>query len=416
VRKRTRSLRARHGEVIDHPAAGAPLTKSSYNRQLVRAVLYRHGPASRVELGELTGLKLPVLTHVCADLLEQGIVRETAAVPAGGGIGRRRTLLEVACAGLGAIAVRYDSQKVDVALLDLVGTVRWRRRFEGPFATADAVLRSLRAAIKAALAASPFAPGRLLALGACDPGIIAEGRSLGAASIPGWRDQPIRELLGSAAKLPVFLDRDAAFEALGEAVFGAARESRCTLFVTSSHGGIGGAMVDGRRLIAGRDGRGGEIGHVFAGGDLACACGLRGCLEAWIKPARLAELVRSRLGGAASARLDPLKLVELVEAGDRTAIDVVAEAAVPLARVLGSAIHLLSPDMIVFGGVLARLGPTLIEEVRAALPRFTIPVLQKDVRLERAQLDADASFLGVVARIREDLFALPAAGGRAPHG
>ncbi|MBA3707976.1 MAG: ROK family protein, partial [Planctomycetes bacterium] len=272
--KRPLQLRARHGEVIDHPAAGAPMTKSSYNRQLVRAILYRDGPASRVELGARTGLKLPVLTHVCSDLIDQGIIRETVAVPAGGGIGRRRVLLEVECSGLGAIALAYDAAKVDVVLIDLLGVVRWRRRFSGPFPTVASLARKLTQAVEAARAASTFASGRLLALGVGDPGIVdRSGRSLRSVNLPGWRDQPIREMLGTAAMLPVFFDRDAGFEALGEAVFGAARDSRCTLFVTSSHGGIGGALLEGRRLIAGRSGSAGEIGHVHAGGDLACPCG-----------------------------------------------------------------------------------------------------------------------------------------------
>nr|MBA3709921.1 ROK family protein [Planctomycetota bacterium] len=101
-------------------------------------------------------------------------------------------------------------------------------------------------------------------------------------------------------------------------------------------------------------------------------------------------------------------LVDLVRAGNAVALRVLTEAALPLARVLGSTIQLMSPDTVVFGGLLARFGAALIDPVRAALPRFAMPELLRGVRLEAAQLSDDASFLGMVARIREDLFALPA--------
>jgi glucokinase len=99
-------------------------------------------------------------------------------------------------------------------------------------------------------------------------------------NIPAWRSFPLAALLEEALGLPVAVDNDAKALALGEWRFGAARGEAAFLAMVVSTGVGGGIVLDGR-LLDGRLGNAGHIGHVNVEPEgRVCPCGARGCLEA----------------------------------------------------------------------------------------------------------------------------------------
>ncbi len=106
------------------------------------------------------------------------------------------------------------------------------------------------------------------------------GRTVSPLNIPAWRGFPLRRRLADHLGLPVAVDNDAKALALGEGWLGAARGCDNYLAMVVSTGVGGGIVLDGR-LLDGRDGNAGHIGHVVVEPDgRRCACGGRGCLEA----------------------------------------------------------------------------------------------------------------------------------------
>ncbi|MCB1171056.1 MAG: ROK family protein, partial [Leptospiraceae bacterium] len=68
--------------------------------------------------------------------------------------------------------------------------------------------------------------------------------------------------------------------------------------------GIGGALAMNGRLIEGRDGAAGEVGHmVVRSGGRKCGCGRSGCLEAYIGKWALNALIQKELDGKKKTRL-----------------------------------------------------------------------------------------------------------------
>ncbi|MDQ1373895.1 MAG: glucokinase, partial [Actinomycetota bacterium] len=99
-------------------------------------------------------------------------------------------------------------------------------------------------------------------------------------NIPGWRRFPLRRRLAEVTGLPTFVDNDAKALALGEGWKGAAAGSDNFIAMVVSTGVGGGIVLDGR-LLDGRLGNAGHIGHVVVEPrGRRCACGGRGCLEA----------------------------------------------------------------------------------------------------------------------------------------
>ena len=87
------------------------------------------------------------------------------------------------------------------------------------------------------------------------------------------------EALPTLAATPVFIDNDAKALALGEAWAGAAQGVENFLAMVVSTGIGGGIVLDGR-LLDGRSGNAGHIGHIVVEpAGRTCACGSWGCLE-----------------------------------------------------------------------------------------------------------------------------------------
>jgi len=116
------------------------------------------------------------------------------------------------------------------------------------------------------------------------------GEEVSPLNIAGWRSFPLRARLAALTGLPTFVDNDAKALALGEGWVGAAAGCDDYIAMVVSTGVGGGIVLDGR-LLNGRLGNAGHIGHVVVVPDgRACQCGSRGCLEAEASGTALAAL------------------------------------------------------------------------------------------------------------------------------
>ena len=114
----------------------------------------------------------------------------------------------------------------------------------------------------------------------CGGPMTAGGEEVSPLNIPAWRGFPLRARLAERFALPTFVDNDAKALALGEGWVGAAAGKRDFLAMVVSTGVGGGIVLDGR-LLDGRAGNAGHIGHIVVEPDgRRCACGGVGCLEA----------------------------------------------------------------------------------------------------------------------------------------
>ena len=121
--------------------------------------------------------------------------------------------------------------------------------------------------------------GKPLALGVGSAGPMSNGSLVSPLNIPAWRDFPLRRRLEDRFGLATFLELDTKALALARA--GEAPPKGPQL---PCHGGfVGnrrGLVLDGR-LVEGRTGNAGHVGHVIIEpGGRPCSCGGRGCLEA----------------------------------------------------------------------------------------------------------------------------------------
>lgn len=194
--------------------------------------------------------------------------------------------------------------------------------------------------------------------------------------------------------------------------------------------GIGGGVVSGGHLLAGRDGYAAEFGHVLVNSTGArCQCGSIGCLETEVNFQRLA---RSLGLGSSSYDLDRVdRSLAEVTAAENPAAREFLSASAEVERQLGfldialsSTINVFNPSMIVLGGFLGSLHAAG-KELGWHRGPTALPGARDNVTITGAALGSDLLLVGAAepalapALDRPDLWAaesatsgMPAAEGR----
>lgn len=221
----------------------------------------------------------------------------------------------------------------------------------------------------------------------------------------GWVNVPLMQRLREALGLGVYVDNDANVAALAESAFGASRDVKSSILVTLGTG-VGGGIVENRRVRTGAHGVGGEIGHmvVVVDGE-KCNCGHRGCWEKYASATAIIRMGRAlmeekpdcalarQLGGDA-AQLNAKAVLDLAKAGDADCMGIFETYVKYLCVGLANLINIYDPDMIVLGGGVAYAGDFLLDAVRAALGDYVYCPALSWARVELARMGNDAGIIG----------------------
>ncbi|WUQ40333.1 ROK family protein [Streptomyces sp. NBC_00234] len=229
-----------------------------------------------------------------------------------------------------------------------------------------------------------------VAAGVAVPGIVdAENGIAVYATNLGWRDVPMRALLGERLGVPVALGHDVRTGGLAEGRIGAGRGADRFLFVPLGTG-IAGAIGIAGSIEEGAHGCAGEIGHIVVRPDGPdCGCGQRGCLETL---ASASAVTRAWALASGDPEADAADCAKAVESGDPAAVQVWQNAVDALAAGLVTALTLLDPRMLIIGGGLAEAGETLFTPLRAAVEERV--TFQKLPHIVPAALGDTAGCLG----------------------
>jgi fructokinase len=246
------------------------------------------------------------------------------------------------------IGIDLGGTKIEAAVLDLDGTIAWRRRVDTPRAYA-AIIATMGALVQAAEADM----GVVATVGVGIPGTISPATGLVKnANTQVLIGHALDRDLAALLDRPIRVENDANCFALSEAADGAGAGQRTVFGVIIGTGCGGGIVVDGR-VLDGRNRIAGEWGHTPLPWPQPdeypqprCWCGQVGCLELYLAGPGLA-----RSGGAPTAAELPARAA----AGDRTAQQALDRHADRLARGLAVIMNILDPDVIVLGGGLSNM-------------------------------------------------------------
>ena len=248
-------------------------------------------------------------------------------------------------------------------------------------------------------------------------------------NLPGWQETNLAaDVRAAFGEVAVSLANDVNAALYGEFRSGAGRGCRDLVMMALGTGVGGGVIVDGE-LVIGKHFGAGEIGHmVLDAQGPRCACGSRGCLEAWAGSNALVnrarELVTGRgvfsADGLTSAvppqpDLEPLAallaekgdavrthdLAVLAEAGDALCREIFAEAGRRLGQATANLINVLDPDRVIIGGGVAQAGDLILEPCRQVIPKLVLGAEAAQVPVVTAELGPWAASVGAAWLARE---------------
>ncbi|MBS1892166.1 MAG: ROK family protein [Actinobacteria bacterium] len=318
----------------------------------------------------------------------------------------------------GVLAVDLGATRLRAAAVSAAGAVLVRHQMSTPHDGSPQALSGaivdLISAVAADLPADTRAKLGGIGVSAVGPLDAARGILLGPPNLgPGYRDLELATPLRRHFGVPVAVERDTNVAALGERAFGAARGRRDFIYLTVSSG-IGGGVVTEGRLLGGRGGFAGELGHVPVAIDgAACGCGQPGHLEAYSSGIGIARRAQEAVAGghskmlAARARkrgghLDAVDVVTAEADGDPVAEKIVAEAIGAFAVAVVGFVNTFAPELIVVGGgVMAGLGDRLLGAAQERIASLALAPPTRSTNVVAAQLGEDVGLIGCLPLVAE---------------
>ncbi|WP_124067887.1 ROK family glucokinase [Clostridium sp. E02] len=224
----------------------------------------------------------------------------------------------------------------------------------------------------------------------------------------GWKDQyPGRDLSAMLQGIPVICENDANVAALGEMWQGGGKGFDDLVMVTLGTG-VGGGVIRDQKIVSGKHGLAGEIGHMHVREDETerCNCGGVGCLEQIASATGIAREARRQMSmvetpsslRAFGDQITAKEVFDAAKAGDELARKVVERFGHYMGIALAQTSMIMDPEVFVIGGGVSRAGTYLIDEIYRHYDKFT-PISKSKSQIVLATLGNDAGIYGAARMI-----------------
>lgn len=220
----------------------------------------------------------------------------------------------------------------------------------------------------------------------------------------------LNALMHSHIDVPVVVSNDANASAYGELIYGGAKQM--SNFITFTLGtGVGSGIVIGGKLLHGKTGNAGELGHaILIPGGRLCGCGRKGCLETYASATGIRrtalELMEKRPEYNGMLRDVPVDVLrskhvgDAANAGDELALEVFAMTGNWLGIAMANAVAFSSPEAIFLMGGPVHAGEVLLKPLRESFNKHLCFVYDNSVDIRVSELpDNDAAILGAAALV-----------------
>jgi glucokinase len=233
-----------------------------------------------------------------------------------------------------------------------------------------------------------------------------------AANLP-WKGViPFGKMIEDKFKIPVVLTNDANAAAIGEMMYGAAKDMQDFIMITLGTG-VGSGIVANGKLIYGHDGFAGELGHtiIIPDGRYHEGTGKKGSLESYASATgvRLNALEfleksdkPSLLRNIPIAEIDSKQVHIAAIEGDELAKEIFDYTGKILGMALANFVVFSNPEAIILFGGLTKAGDYILKPTREYMEANLIQVFQHKVEILVSHLkESDAAILGASALVWE---------------
>lgn len=216
-------------------------------------------------------------------------------------------------------------------------------------------------------------------------------------NIKNWKGAQIKKELEQLYQLPVTVVNDANCMVIGESWIGCAKEHHHVIGITIGTGVGGGIIVDSKILL-GRTGIAGELGHFVIYGDgVDCTCGHVGCYEQY---ASMTALIKEVSKHAVTLGLDNEEITGLLIFDRMDSNEdlkcLVDQWVCDIGKGLVGLTHIFNPEIIVIGGAVSVQEEKFIQPIRDYIHQYAMENFTKNLIVQAAVLGNDAGLIGAV--------------------
>jgi predicted NBD/HSP70 family sugar kinase len=389
------------------------------NRRLVLDLVRTRQPLSRADLARMLGTTRGKISLIVNALVAEGVLFEGATGEAARG--RKPTFLYIDSRKRSIVAVDIRPTRTYLMVTDLIGEPVVGISSFATQPDAAAFTRTLARRIQHTLEAHPDL-GRCEGIGVVVPGMVDKaGERIVFAPRLDWRDFPMRDRLSALTGLPVFIENSGRACALAQMwASPSTQDSEGDIAYVSVSDGLGIGIVVRGEVLRGRHNVAGEFGHTPLNIDgPLCACGARGCLEAYVS--NIGTL--SRYFGRDITPRKPLPaelatftvedLVARARGGDGKAIAALQSTARYLGIGLAGLVNAYDPSRIHLAGEIVAAWDLIEETVRQAIRERALAPAVADVQILPVPSPGFPRLRGASALVAAPLFSAPAGLARA---
>ena len=307
-------------------------------------------------------------------------------------------------------AIDYGGTKILAGIIDSKGKIISSRKVLTPDnVSKDVIIKTSASLLEEVCRESEISVQDTLGIGIAAPGIVSSKNEI-LLYAPNWkiRNFDFKKIFEKRFGVKVRVANDINAAAVAELNLGHGRWEKSFFWITISTG-IGGALVLDGKLITGKRGLAGEIGHINIreNGPL-CKCGKHGCLEAIssgpailntaIQKIRALEKTKLELEG-----LTTEKIVKAANKGDKLACEIIDEASREIARGLSYIVNLSDIDLMVLGGGVILKNPLMFRLIKKHIRGFIYEADKRDFRLTLPKFGYDSCLIGAASLILFDV-------------
>ena len=307
-----------------------------------------------------------------------------------------------------AIGIDIGGTNTDIGLVSPDGKVLQRKGLKTPeYDNPDIYVRDISEAIRNLMSENSVSEVAGVGIGA--PNAHFDTGCIGAdtANLRMKQEIPICRMLQAALHLPVTLSNDADAAALGEHIYGGAKQMRHFVTITLGTGVGSGIFVDGH-LIHGNGCMAGELGHAIVNphSDRRCSCGRKGCLEMYASARGICQTYREEAATGVfpdrfiGSEITCKDVGEMAVAGDPLALKAYDTTAYWLAVGMANAATFCSPEAFFLMGGPTRAGEALLKPLRRYFTENLLYIYRDKISIQLSKLQSnDAAVLGAAALI-----------------
>lgn len=355
------------------------------NQTVFLHLIRERQPISRADIAKFTGLRPGTVSAIVNRLIKNGLVYEGTEGPSSGG--RPPTYLYINSESFYVLAIDIGVIDTVFAVSDFNGRILQQRSVltEGdPVVFLNGLADQIDSLVK-----SQFSRARFAAVGVSVPGLIdRETGSIVSSPNLEWNDVPVRSVLETRLRLPVYVENDANAAAFSELWYGPIDEAsvRTLLFVLVVEGLGTGLIINGELRVGSRFGLGG-FGHmsIDPNGEL-CSCGRRGCWETFASERATVERFHRVTAKQGLPVLGIQELIARANKGDEMALESLKITAEYMGEGIANLVHGIYPEAVVVGGNITAAWPIIEPIIRKRIhSKYVVDPMQILVRPSSVQ-------------------------------